>query len=72
MKEVKGVFRLLVLLESFYAQTMVWTLDVGTRWDVKITSCLQSPDTTFSAQLASSQSLMLSHQLCMDTLVICE
>jgi hypothetical protein len=31
MKEVKDVFRLLMLLDSFYAQTMVWMLDIGTR-----------------------------------------
>jgi hypothetical protein len=54
MKEVKDMFRILMLLDSYYAQTMVWTLDIGTHWDIKIMSCLQSPDTTFLAQLASS------------------
>jgi hypothetical protein len=58
---VKDMFHLLMLLDSYYAQTMVWTLDVGTPWDIKITSCLRSLDTTFSAQLASSQGLMSSH-----------
>ena len=60
--ESEGKFCFLMLLNSCYAQTMVWTLDIRTRWEVIIMLCLQSLDTTFLAQLASSQSLMLSHQ----------
>ena len=35
VKEVKYVFCLPMLHDSYYAWTMVWTLDVGTHWNVK-------------------------------------